>query len=146
MSEARPADMVAFTTTSIQVNIDDLSSFRTFLCRELDANLQPGLNDVTNAHSLGVRFGQRNPGHHVGEATTAYHGALDISTSNLHEYVRIAENLTQTIYVVLGRYRAADLTAAGTAQRLDKAFSDVLKAQVTDASSELTRETYRASR
>jgi hypothetical protein len=137
-------DEVAFTTTSIQVDVDGLSDFRTFLGSELDANLGPGSHDVINDHVMGVRFGRHNPGHHVGEATSAYHSALETSTGNLNEYVRTARTLTQLIHIVVARYRTADLTAAGSAPDLNAALTDAVKA-MNAPDSETNRETYRAT-
>ena len=137
-------DEVAFTTASIQVDIDGLSDFRTFLGSEVDANLGPGSHDVINDHVMGVRFGRRNPGHHVGEATTAYHDALNTSTGNLTEYVRTARTLTHLIQIVVARYRTADLTAAGSAPDLNAALIDAVKA-MNAPDSETNRETYRAT-
>jgi hypothetical protein len=131
----------AFTTTSLQVNIDGLNDFRTFLGLEVDANLQPGSRDVINDHTMGVRFGSRNPGHNVGVATNSYHGALDTSTKNLLEYVRTANLLTRAIYIVMDQYRSADLTAGGTSMALSTAMGGA----VVEAKSETDRETYRAT-
>jgi len=137
-------DEVAFTSTSIQVDIDGLSDFRAFLSSELDANLRPGSDDVINDHIMGVRFGHRNPGYNVGQATGSYHAALDNSTNNLHEYVKTAGTLTQLIRLLVERYRAADLAAAGSANDLMTTFTDAVHA-MTVPDSETDRETYRAT-
>jgi hypothetical protein len=137
-------DEVAFTTTSIQVDIDGLSDFRSFLSSEVDANLRPGSDDVIYDHVMGVRFGHHNPGYNVGEATTSYRGALINSTHNLDEYVKTARTLTQLIRIVEEKYRAADLTAAGSGKDLTTALTGAMDAmKVPD--SETDRETYRAT-
>jgi hypothetical protein len=137
-------DEVAFTTTSIQVDIDGLSDFRAFLSSEVDANLRPGSDDVIYDHVMGVRFGHRNPGYNVGEATTSYRGALVNSTNNLDEYVKTARTLTQLIHIVENTYRTADLTAAGSGKDLNTALSDAMDVmRVPD--SETDREMYRAT-
>ena len=144
MAVVRQGDENAFTTTSIQVDIDGLSDFRAFLSSELHANLQPGSDDVYHDHVMGVRFGHRNPGYHVGEATSSYHRALDNSTNNLYEYVKTARTLTQLIRIVVDTYRTADLTAAGSSNDLNDALGDALTAMNTP-DIETDRELYRAT-
>jgi hypothetical protein len=135
-------DEVAFTATSIQADIDGLSDFRTFLASEVDLNLRPGSDDVIYDHVMGVRFGHRNPGYNMGQATKSYHSALDNSINNLDEYVKTGRTLTQLIRIVAGTYRAADLTSAGSGQDLNAALSDAIDIMKTP-DSETDRETYR---
>lgn len=137
-------DEVAFTTTSIQVDIDGLSDFRTFLTSEVDTNLRPGSDDVIYDHVMGVRFGHKNPGYNMGQATKSYHSALDNSINNLDEYVKTGRTLTQLIRIVAGSYRAADLTSAGSGHDLNTALSSAMEIMKTP-DSETDRETYRAT-
>ena len=143
MGVVEQGDKGAFTTTSIQVDIDGLGDFRSFLSSEVDANLRPGSDDVIYDHVMGVRFGHRNPGFNVGQATSSYRGALVNSTNNLDEYVKTARTLTQLIRIVEESYRAADLTAAGSGNDLNTALAGAMEAmKVPD--SETDRETNRA--
>jgi hypothetical protein len=133
-----------FTTTSIEVNVDGLGDFGTFVRRELDMNLKPGSDDVIYEHTLGVRFGFANAGHNLRQATQTYHGALVSSTNNLFEYVRTARLITQLINEVAHTYRTVNLTAAGSNHDLDQALSDAMTV-VNAANSETNREAYRAT-
>jgi hypothetical protein len=137
-------EVVRFTATSIEVDIDGLSDFRTFLTSEVDANLRPGSDDVICDHVMGVRFGHRNPGYSMGQATKSYQTALENSISNLDEYVRTGRTLTQLIRIVAGTYRAADLTSAGSGHDLNTALSDAMVLMRTP-DSETDRETNRAT-
>ena len=141
MGLVRQGDEGAFVTTSLQVNIDGLNDFRALVGLEVDTNLEPGSDDVINDHVMGVRFGSRNPGHHMGTATKDYHDALDVSTKNLLAYVRTANLLTRTINIVMDQYQSVDLTAAGSSISLNKA----LDGAVQEAVSEGHRETYRGT-
>jgi hypothetical protein len=137
-------EVVRFTATSIEVDIDGLSDFRTFLTSEVDTNLRPGSDDVIYDHVMGVRFGHKNPGFNMGRATGSYDGALKSSTSNLYEYVKTADTLTQLIRQVLEKYRTSDLTAAGSSNQLDVVLAKTRKIMdIPD--SETDRETYRAT-
>jgi hypothetical protein len=134
----------AFAVTSIDVNIDGLSDFKGFLSRELNLNLAPGSDEVLNDHTIGVRFGARNPGFNVHAATTSYFRTLTVSATNLQEYVHSARDVIDLIEAVMKRYRLSDLTAAGSTSLLDSALKDT-NAPISASSTETDRETYRGS-
>jgi hypothetical protein len=149
VTATRQTEEAGFTATAIQVNVDDLSDFQTFLGRELRMNLQPGSDEVLNDHCMGVRFGGRNAGYNVGVATKTYFDVLTASTRNLQEYVNTSQMLVEVIGSVAGSYRASDLTAAGSTRHLDDAISAAFKARsdlrANDQTSETRREAYRAA-
>jgi hypothetical protein len=138
-----------FTTTSIQVDIDDLAEFRGFWGRELNANLRPGSEEILTDHLMGVRFGVRNAGGNVSDAVKAYFQALSVSAENLHQYIVTSERMIELIAKVQDAYRSADLTAAGSAPDLDTVLSDMVAASTKAAAdypgSETNREAYRGS-
>jgi hypothetical protein len=142
-------DEGAFVATSIDVNVDGLDDFKGFVSRELNLNLIPGSDEVLNDHTIGVRFGARNPGSNVVAATKTYFDTLTISTMNLQEYVKTARDFIDLIEAVTTKYRISDLTAAGTADRLDSALRDdkgnLLEQPIDASSTETNRENYRAS-
>src|SRR5262249_51325291 len=121
---------------------DGLGDFRTFLNSEVATNLRPGSDDVIYEHVMGVRFGNRNPGYNVGQATSSYRGALVTSTNNLDEYANTARTLTQHIRPVIAGYRASDLSGAGSSSQLNGVLSDALKVMKTP-DSETDREANR---
>ena len=141
-------DEGAFVATSIDVNVDGLDDFRGFVSRELNLNLIPGSDEVLNDHTIGVRFGARNPGPNLAAAKKTYFDTLTISTMNLQEYVRTARDFIDLIEAVMTRYRLSDLTAAGTAGMLDDAREDSngnpLPPPIAATATETRRENYRA--
>jgi hypothetical protein len=142
-------DEGAFTATSIDVNIDGLDDFRGFVNRELNLNLIPGSDEVLDDHTIGVRFGARNPGFNVAAATKTYFDTLTISTMNLQEYVKTARELVDLIEAVTAKYQTSDLTSAGTTDRLDSALRDdkgnLPEPTITAVDTETDREDYRGS-
>ena len=142
MGVVRQDGEAAFTTTSIDVNIDSLGDFGTFVRSELDANLRPGSDDVIYEHTIGVRFGKSNAGQNVRTASHTYHDALVSSTNNLFEYVHTAQTMTQLINVMLRSYRAADLTAAGSSQTIGDSLAEAIEAAYA-SDIETNRETHR---
>jgi hypothetical protein len=108
------------TLTAVDVDIDGLLDFRTFLGRELDANLRPGVAGIANDHSLGVRFGADNVGFQVNAAKQRYFDSLVASTANLAAYIEAAEIIIEAIRRVIAAYGDADLSAEATSQRLNR--------------------------
>jgi hypothetical protein len=99
------------TLAPIDVDVDGLKDFRSFLIRELDTNLKPGAQGITNDHGMGAQFGIDNAGAQVQAARKRYAETLQISLNNLAQYVSTAEILIEAIQTVATKYTDADLSA-----------------------------------
>lgn len=120
----------------IDVDVDGLRDFRTFLLRELDTNLRPAAHGIVNDHSMGVHFGAANQGINVRLARDRYDRSLKASTANLAEYISVAELLATVIHEVSTRYTDADLSSSASVGKLN----DVLAAAFNAAASQPTVE------
>jgi hypothetical protein len=133
--------------SQVEVDVDGLTDFRTFLGRELDANLRPGAAGIANDHSLGVRFGADNQGVLVGAARERYFQSLAAATANLAAYIEAAEIIIEAVRRVSTAYGEADLSAAATSDRLhhelNQAFIAVRTAHNDAQQRELLQETQR---
>ncbi len=130
--------------THVEVDVDGLNEFRSFLGRELDTNLRPGVLGINNDHSVGVGFGQRNIGLQVQAARATYHESLRTSTANLTEYVEASEILIDAINRVATKYGETDLSSAANSARvaaeLSAAFSEAQSAKMAERERETQRE------
>jgi hypothetical protein len=134
------------TTAPIRVDVDGLADFRTWLGRELDANLRPGADAILNDHTMGVRFGQRNAGPQLRAARETYAASLTASMTNLGEYVNASEVLIDAIRQAVANYRSADLSAADSSRILSDILAGVFAQRDTgaiDQASETRREQHR---
>ena len=130
--------------TPIDVDVAGLKEFRSFLARELDTNLRPAAQRISNDHSLGARFGALNQGVHVRAAHDLYDAALKASTNNLAEYVMVAEVLIVAIHEVATKYTDADLSAAASVDKVKAALTDAFNnADLNKARLEAEHETQR---
>jgi hypothetical protein len=100
----------------VEVDLGGLDDFRTFVSRELDANLRPSTDTIAVDHRRGVGFGDRNVGASVQTARRRYYETLATSTANMAGYIQTAEILIDAIRQIARDYRETDLTsAAGSA-------------------------------
>jgi hypothetical protein len=98
-------------STTIQVNVDGLASFRAMLNRELQQNLRPGAQRIIGTQEAGPGFGRATASLAVQDAHGLYADALSTSTGNLATYVQIAQALIDVIHDVIQNYSESDLTA-----------------------------------
>jgi hypothetical protein len=120
--------------THIDVDVDGLKDFRSFLVRELDANLKPGAQGISNDHGGGAHFGIGNAGVQVQAARKRYADALQASIDNLTQYVAAAEIFIEAIQTVTAKYTEADLSSASKSQAVSKDLFDALEQGVQDRS------------
>ena len=100
----------------VEVDLGGLDDFRTFVSRELDANLRPSADTIMVDHRRGVGFGDRNVGASIQAARRRYYETLTTSAANMSAYVDTAEILINAIRRVAHDYRDVDLaSAAGSA-------------------------------
>jgi hypothetical protein len=111
MSTYREPPPGGTATSSIQVNVDGLASFRTMLNLELQQNLQPGAHRIIGTQQAGPGFGRNTASDAVQFAHDRYADALTTSTGNLATYVQIAQALVDAIHDVIENYNETDLTA-----------------------------------
>ena len=130
--------------TPIEVDIDGLQDFRSFLGRELDANLRPGAQDVAFDHLMGAGFGRDIVGVPMANARQRYRQALEASTANLAQYVETAEVLIEAIRQVTARYEAADVRSEQISTALQLKIQQLADARRIAAISETRREDHRA--
>jgi hypothetical protein len=102
----------------IQVDVDDLASFRSFLERELTQNLSPAAQSVIREHSLGPGFGWNSVSMQVQATHDQYATALKISTLNMAKYVHLAEALVSAMQDVMSGYRDSDFNAKDLTDRI----------------------------
>lgn len=113
--------------TPIEVDIDGLQDFRSFLGRELDANLRPGAQGVALDHLMGPGFGRDIVGVPVADARQRYLEALKASTANLAQYVETAEVLIEAIRQVTSQYQAADLRSEEVSHALQEKIKHITR-------------------
>jgi hypothetical protein len=111
-TDAEALELTPLHLAPIDVNVDSLKEFRSFLARELDTNLRPAAEGIKYDHGTGVHFGIGNAGLQVQAARKRYAHALQASYENLAEYIAIAEILINAIHTVTQQYSEADLSAA----------------------------------
>lgn len=116
--------LTSMRLTPIEVDVDGLKDFRAFLVRELDTNLRPAAHGIANDHSMGVHFGGLNHGLRVRAARERYRASLEASTSNLAEYIRVAEVLITAIHEVSTTYENTDLSSAASTSKINAALAD----------------------
>lgn len=141
-----PLDLVP-----IDVDVDGLEDFRSFLARELDMNLRPAAETIRYDHGTGVHFGIGNAGLRVQAARKRYANALQASCENLAEYIAIAEILIHAIHLVTRDYSEADLSAAARSSKVTaillgavaQGFRDREEAANLAVAQETERELYR---
>jgi hypothetical protein len=130
----------------LDVHVDGLKDFRAFLVRELDTNLKPTAQGISNDHSMGARFGLLSQSLHVRAARERYDASLRASTNNLAEYVMVAEVLIAAIHEVVAKYTDADLSAAASVDKVNVALTEALNnADLVKARLEAEHETDRES-
>ena len=127
----------------IEVDIDGLQDFRSFLGRELDANLRPGAQGVAFDHLMGPGFGRDIVGLPMRNARERYLQALEASTANLAQYVATAEILIEAIRQVTTQYEAADLRSEEVSHALQTKIQLIADARRITAISETQREHHR---
>ena len=108
------------TLVGIQVDVDDLASFRSFLDHELTQNLSPAAHSVIREHSLGPGFGLNSVSMQVQSTQDQYATALKISTLNMARYVHLAEALISAMQDVMSSYRDSDLKAQDLTDAISK--------------------------
>jgi hypothetical protein len=100
----------------VEVDLAGLDDFRTFVSRELDANLRPSTDTIAVDHRRGVAFGDRHAGPSVQSARNRYQESLATAAANLSSYLDTAEVLIAAIGRIGRDYRDVDLaSAAGSA-------------------------------
>jgi hypothetical protein len=100
----------------VEVDLAGLDDFRTFVSRELDANLRPSTDTIAVYHRRGVAFGDRHAGSSVRTARYRYQESLATAAANMAAYLQTAEVLITAIRKIARDYRDADLaSAAGSA-------------------------------
>jgi hypothetical protein len=109
----------------IQVDVDDLASFRSFLHRELTQNLSPAAQSVIREHSLGPGFGYNSVSMQVQATQDQYATALKISTLNMAKYVHLAEALISAMQDVMSSYRDSDLKAKDLTDKINERLTAV---------------------
>lgn len=134
----------------IEVNVDGLNDFRAFLARELDTNLRPAAEGISNDHGMGVHFGVGNEGARIQAARTRYAEALQASYENLAQYIAISEILIEAIRTVTATYSEADLSAASRSKAITdtlvNAVSGGIKLHQQAIADEVEHETQRETR
>jgi hypothetical protein len=110
---------------SIDVNVDDLSSFRALVDREVNQLLTPATAKVDREHSLGPGFGQGTLSSEVNLVQQLYGAALVTSANNMKAYVQLATAMVMAIEEVMQNYTESDLTAQTL---IDKINEDVAAA------------------
>jgi hypothetical protein len=146
-NDGEAPQLTSMRLTPIEVDVDGLKDFRTFLVRELDTNLKPGAQGISSDHSMGAHFGAGNAGARVRAAREHYANSLQASTVNLAEYIKTAEVLIDAIHRVAAKYADADLSSAATASKVDQelaaAFTTVTLERSEAARREREHETQR---
>jgi hypothetical protein len=100
----------------VEVDLAELDDFRSFVSRELDANLRPSADTIAVDHRRGVAFGDRHAGTSVQTARFRYQESLATAVANLSAYLDTAEVLIAAIRRIGRDYRDVDLaSAAGSA-------------------------------
>src|SRR5262245_42793474 len=102
----------AMALAPIDVDIDSLDAFRSFVARELETNLSPAVAGINNDHAGGADFGMHNPGDQVQLVRKKYFDALLMTVTNLTAYVNLSEDIIQAIGRVVAGYQQSDLSAS----------------------------------
>jgi hypothetical protein len=96
---------------TIVVDVDDLSSFRALVDRELNQLLRPSAAKVEQEHSFGPGFGQGTISNDVVQVQARYQYALLAAINNMRAYERVATAVVTAIEQVMQNYNESDLTA-----------------------------------
>ena len=112
----------------VDVDLNGLDDFRTFIARELDANLRPAVDGIAADHRRGVGFGERNVGGNVQAARRRYYESLATSTANLVAYVEASEILIAAIKRITTNYRDSDLTSAAGSAAVNRELTTAIVA------------------
>jgi hypothetical protein len=107
----------------VEVDLDGLDDFRTFVSRELAGNLRPSTDTIAVDHRRGVGFGDHNVGASVQTARRRYDETLATSTANMVSYIQTAEVLIDAIRRIAYDYRETDLTSAAGSAAVNRELS-----------------------
>jgi hypothetical protein len=103
----------------IDVNVDDLSSFRAMVDREVNQLLTPAMAKVEREHCLGAGFGQGTLSSEVNLVQQHYRDALVASAQNMRAYAQIAIAIVRAIEEVMLNYTESDLTAQALIDKIN---------------------------
>jgi hypothetical protein len=98
-------------TVPVSVNLDGLSTFRTFLSQELQHTLEPTGTKVIDGHNLGIGFGPTTRSMQVSMAQLTYSEQLSTSCDNMTRYIQFVQVLIDSIQLIIDRYADSDMTA-----------------------------------
>jgi hypothetical protein len=112
----------------VEVDLAGLDDFRTFVSRELDANLRPSADTIAVDHRRGVAFGDRHAGPSVQAARYRYQESLATAAANLSAYLDTAEVLIAAIRRIGREYRDVDLTSAAGSAAVNRELTAAMAA------------------
>lgn len=114
-----------FDVAAIQVDVDSLKDFRSFLGRELDANLRPGAERVKQEHLMGAGFAHDIVSDSVQAVRAHYGDQLWTAINNLAAYIETSEVFIEAIQRVVARYEVADLRSEEVSKALIEQIAQV---------------------
>jgi hypothetical protein len=133
----------AMALAPIDVDIDGLDAFRSFMGRELDTNLRPAVEGINNDHAGGADFGMHNPGDQVQRVRQKYFEALLTTVTNLTTYVNLSEDIIQAISLVVAGYQESDLSSSDSIKKVLDEYHVISGARLSDQVQNVTAETHR---
>ena len=116
----------------IRVDIGSLTSFGTFMRRELDESLSPMMHRVTPALTNGNLIGTRLPSNDLRTLNARHGECLDAMTSQLSAYATALAVISDATHAIAQEYRTTDALAKASLDGIETPFAT---AQAQDGSS-----------
>jgi hypothetical protein len=120
-----PADL---PLVPLEVDLAGLGDFRSFVLREVDANLRPCSDTIAADHRRGVGFGDQINRGGIKVARERYKETLAMATANMAAYIETAERLIDTIHHVMRTYSDADLASATGSTAVNRELTAAMEA------------------
>src|SRR5512138_3383417 len=92
----------------IEVDLRSLGDLAGALEQEVQSNLRPYAEQVSDTYATGVNFGLKNPSMDVADVKRFYRECLDATVQQLASYVNASTILVEAARKVAAMYQGAD--------------------------------------